>query len=118
MQAFFYGNIIISCPFLQQVQQLLQQQGINFSADQIFGKEVKQPKTASLRQIKQDAVIWFVEDRLKTLQSVLAQPDLTDIRLFLADWGYNTPADRALADSQPQIQLLSIDQFAQDFSQW
>ncbi|NEQ22656.1 MAG: HAD family hydrolase, partial [Microcoleus sp. SIO2G3] len=63
-------------------------------------------------------VIWFVEDRLKTLQSVLAQSDLADVRLFLADWGYNTPAERERAQQQPQIHLLSIAQFTQDFNSW
>lgn len=110
--------IIITTKEGRFVQQLLRQQGLDFQRDRILGKEVKQPKTVSLRQLQPDRhAIWFVEDRLKTLQSVLTQPDLATVRLFLADWGYNTPAERESAQ-QPQIHLLSIAQFRQDFSQW
>lgn len=105
------------------VQQLLQQQGVQIGADQIFGKEVKQPKSKTLRsRLYQDSnqspSIWFIEDRLKTLQLVSAESDLESIELFLADWGYNTPSDRATAASDRRIQLLSLETFAQDFSQW
>ncbi len=41
--------------------------------------------------------VWFVEDRLETLEHVTAHPDLGDVGLFLAAWGYNTPQTRAAA---------------------
>lgn len=111
--------VIITTKEGRFVQQLLQQQGISLHANRILGKEVKQPKTESLRQIRgENDVIWFVEDRLKTLQAITAQVDLTDVRLFLADWGYNTPIDRQTAAEDDRIELLSIQQFCQDFSQW
>ena len=37
----------------------------------------------------------FVEDRLETLEHVTTHPDLEDVSLFLAAWGYNTPETRA-----------------------
>ncbi|MBD2090545.1 HAD family hydrolase [Microcoleus sp. FACHB-1515] len=112
-------SLIITTKEGRFVQQLLQQQGISLSADRILGKEVKQPKTQSLRQIRQpNDVIWFVEDRLKTLQTITTQADLADVRLFLADWGYNTPDDRQTAAEDDRIELLSIQQFCRDFSQW
>lgn len=111
--------VIITTKEGRFVSQLLQQQGIDLKADRILGKEVKQPKTTSLRQIRQpNDVVWFIEDRLKTLQSVLTQPDLTDVRLFLADWGYNTTSDRQIATEHDRMNLLSIQQFCQDFSNW
>ncbi|MBD6619624.1 HAD family hydrolase [Komarekiella sp. 'clone 1'] len=105
------------------VQQLLQQEGVNLPPKAIFGKEVKRPKYEILRELIQAADekavnVWFVEDRLKTLQLVQQQTDLEDVKLFLADWGYNTQAEREAAQNDPRIQLLSLSQFAKDFSAW
>ncbi len=114
--------VIISTKEGRFIQQLLQQQGIDLANLQIFGKEVKQPKHQILRSLKaeqpQDAVFWFVEDRLKTLQEVQEQPDLSDVTLFLADWGYNTPAERSSIAQDPGIHLISLSQFCQDFKVW
>jgi phosphoglycolate phosphatase-like HAD superfamily hydrolase len=103
------------------VQQLLQREGLNLPPKTIFGKEVKRPKYEILRELIQTAnhkpvSIWFVEDRLKTLQLVQQQPDLDDVQLFLADWGYNTPAERKAAQDDPRIQVVSLSQFAHNFS--
>ena len=105
------------------VKQLLQEQGIQLSEERIIGKESKRPKYQTLRQLMEafpgEAVtLWFVEDRLKTLQSVQQQPDLKDVRLFLADWGYNTTVQQEAARNDSIIQLLSLSQFVQDFSAW
>ncbi|MCC5654466.1 HAD family hydrolase [Nostoc sp. XA013] len=105
------------------VQQLLQQEGVNLPAASIFGKEVKRPKYEILRELKQEAenkpvTLWFVEDRLKTLQLVQQQTDLENVKLFLADWGYNTQGERETAQNDPRIKLLSLSQFAKDFSAW
>ncbi|MCC5614276.1 HAD family hydrolase [Nostoc sp. CHAB 5836] len=105
------------------VQQLLQQEGVNLPAGAIFGKEVKRPKFEILRELIQAAdqkpvTLWFVEDRLKTLKSVQQQGDFEDVKLFLADWGYNTQVEREVAQKDPGIHLLSLSQFAKDFSRW
>ncbi|NEQ18025.1 MAG: HAD family hydrolase, partial [Moorea sp. SIO3E2] len=105
------------------IKQLLQQQGINLPQERIIGKESKRPKHQTLRQLIEtfpgEAVtLWFVEDRLKTLQSVQQQPDLKPVKLYLADWGYNTKAEQESAGHDPRIQLLSLEQFSQDFSNW
>ncbi len=105
------------------VQQLLQREGINLPPTAIFGKEVKRPKYEILRELikvaeVQPVSLWFVEDRLKTLHLVQQQPDLRDVKLFLADWGYNTQPERKAAQDDPQIQLLSLSQFAKNFSNW
>lgn len=114
--------VIISTKEGRFIQQLLHQQGIDLANLQIFGKEVKQPKHQILRKLKaeqpEDAVFWFVEDRLKTLQEVQEKPDLSDVALFLADWGYNTPAERASIAQDPRIHLISLPQFCQNFSVW
>jgi phosphoglycolate phosphatase-like HAD superfamily hydrolase len=108
------------------VRQLLQQQQIELPESQIFGKEVKQPKAQTLRflrqkfseQTDQPVIVWFVEDRLKTLQNIAYEPDLETVRLYLADWGYNTELDRAIAQQDARIHLLSLAIFAQDFATW
>lgn len=99
------------------VQKLLQQQGVQLPSEQIFGKECQQPKSATLRSLT-TTPIWFVEDRLLALQTVASHADLEEVKLFLADWGYNTPAEKAIADQDKRIQLLPLCQFIQDFSAW
>ncbi len=84
---------------------------------------MKRPKYEILRELIQlhkvpQETVWFVEDRLKTLQLVDQQLDLKDVKLFLADWGYNTPLEKTTTQNDPRIQLLSLSKFGQDFSQW
>ncbi|HAC62841.1 MAG TPA: haloacid dehalogenase [Cyanothece sp. UBA12306] len=105
------------------VQQLLQQKGVELPKENILGKEVKQPKYETLRQLlpKHNQVpseLWFVEDLLKTLEKIQQQPDLQEVKLFLADWGYNTQKNRNIAQNKPGINLLSLERFNQDYSQW
>jgi phosphoglycolate phosphatase-like HAD superfamily hydrolase len=102
---------------------LLEIHGVILPADQVWGKEQAHPKAELLRLLHREnavafADIWFVEDRLKTLQSVEQQPDLAAVRLFLATWGYTTPADREEAARDPRITSLRLEQFCGDFSGW
>lgn len=113
--------VIISTKEGRFIQQLLAQQGMTLAADRILGKEVKQPKYDSLRHLKAKASnprIWFVEDRINALQAVQRQPDLADVQLFLADWGYNTATDRQAGKADDRIQLISLAQFSQPFEAW
>jgi phosphoglycolate phosphatase-like HAD superfamily hydrolase len=115
--------IIITTKEGRFVSQLLQRQGIQLPSQSIFGKEIKRPKYQIIRELIAIATqtpvsLWFVEDRLKTLQLVQQQADLENVRLFLAGWGYNTAAERELAQQNSRIQLLSLAQFADDFSAW
>jgi phosphoglycolate phosphatase-like HAD superfamily hydrolase len=102
---------------------LLQKEGINLPREVIFGKEAKRPKYEILRELKQkvgnsQVNMWFIEDRLNTLHTVKQHHDLEDVKLFLADWGYNTPSERLTAHNDTRIHLLSLAQYVQDFSQW
>lgn len=102
---------------------LLEQNGVNLPAAHVWGKERAQPKEDLLRALRQEHVvnyddIWFVEDRLKTLQSVAQQADLRGVGLFLATWGYNTPAEREEAARNPRIVLLTLHQFCGEFAAW
>jgi len=104
------------------VRELLQLAGVTMPSELIFGKEYNKPKHQILREFMtaagNNSTIWFVEDRLKTLLSVKQQPDLSEVRLFLADWGYNTLAERESVAQNPPVQLLSLSQFSADFTDW
>ncbi len=108
------------------IRQLLAQGGVDLAPEQIIGKEIKQPKYQTLRDLKAQAKkaqsqevqskdnkasLWFVEDRLPALQAVTAQSDLNEVQLFLVDWGYNIASDRQAAAADPRIQLLNLEQF-------
>lgn len=117
---------IISTKEGRFIHQLLQQEQLAIAPEQIYGKEVRQPKTETLLQLTtryEDAhstspQIWFVEDRLKTLDKVKHTPELSHVTLYLADWGYNTMGDRHQATQDQRIHLLSPSSFAQDFAAW
>ncbi|BBA79377.1 hypothetical protein RGRSB_0851 [cyanobacterium endosymbiont of Rhopalodia gibberula] len=105
------------------VQQLLEKQGVELPRKNILGKEVKQPKDKILRQLIQENPqfydqLWFVEDLLKTLYKVRQQSDLKEVKLFLANWGFNTSKNHDLAESNPDINLLSLEQFNDDYLSW
>ncbi len=98
------------------VKQLLEKQGIELAANNIIGKECKRPKYETLRLLRDNIPepnisIWFMEDRLKTLELVKQQSDLSKVQLFLADWGYNTELEKAKAQQDPDIKLISLEQF-------
>lgn len=102
---------------------LLYQQGIELPRASIIGKECQRPKYETLRLLRDSATqdspaIWFVEDRLKTLNLVQQHSDLATVRLFLADWGYNTAKERQAIANNERIKLLSLDRFTQGFSSW
>jgi len=102
---------------------ILERSGVPFPAERIWGKERARPKTDLLRLLHREhgvdyADIWFVEDRLKTLRSVERHADLNDVRLFLAIWGYNTPAEQDEAMKDQRIFPLTLEQFCGAFSTW
>ena len=92
----------------------------------IQGKEAGTHKCDNLRALraKYDAetgkklTLWFVEDRLKTLQCVRTHADLQDVGLFLAEWGYVTDAAKAEARASAGIKVLRLAEFTGPFSSW
>ena len=92
----------------------------------IQGKEAGIHKCESLRALIAEHVathgrrptLWFVEDRLETLEHVTTHPDLADVGLFLATWGYNTEATREAAKKGGRVRLLELDQFRRGLSTW
>ncbi len=92
----------------------------------IQGKEAGSHKCENLRQLRSAyraetgavPALWFVEDRLETLECVRSHADLDDVRLFLAAWGYNTPRTREAARRATRIDLLTLAEFTGPFSGW
>jgi phosphoglycolate phosphatase-like HAD superfamily hydrolase len=63
--------------------------------------------------------LWFVEDMLETLEATAKRDDLAGARLFLADWGYNTPADRThVTATRGRIALLARARFTAPLESW
>jgi phosphoglycolate phosphatase-like HAD superfamily hydrolase len=98
--------------------QLLNAGGALMPQERIFGFERKLSKAQMLDQVMaepslRDARIHFIEDRVETLFDMAKQPRLDGVFLYLADWGYNTPAQRELARQHPRVTVWTIDQFLQ-----
>ncbi len=114
--------VIITTKEGRFVSKLLQQQNVNLPEEWIIGKESQRPKSEIIRELitvsGTPLNLWFVEDRLKTLKLVQQQPDLDSVKLYLADWGYNTASERKAAHGDERIEVLSLSQFAQDLSTW
>src|SRR5207247_1456918 len=64
------------------------------------------------------ARLWFVEDRIRTLEDVKQDEALAGAKLFLAAWGYTTADDREAAQRDARIVLLTLARFARDFPAW
>lgn len=98
------------------VAALLAGWGIGFASERIFGLERGKPKEAVLAELSQqpqwrDACWHFVEDRLATLERVAGYEGLAAVKLYLADWGYNTRADRERARAHPAITVWNPQSF-------
>lgn len=112
--------VIITTKETRFVDYLLAQAQVNRPSLGIYGKDCQQTKVEVLLKL-QDTVpqpIWFVEDRLEALQSVQKEPRLNQVQLFLAAWGYTTPATCAQAQADARITLLQLAQFCQDLTAW
>ncbi|HXJ83199.1 MAG TPA: HAD family hydrolase [Candidatus Methylomirabilis sp.] len=92
----------------------------------IQGKEAGIHKCENLRTLIAEyaktrgrrPTVWFVEDRLETLQHVTTHADLADVGLYLATWGYNTPETRAAASRGGRVRLLELEQFRHGLKTW
>ncbi len=98
------------------VSQLLDQKGIDFAPERIFGRDRRKKKEEVLERLLgqpqfRGATFHFVEDRLETLMRVSQRASLNTVRLYLADWGYNTADDRDHAAKHERITVWRQDQF-------
>ncbi len=112
--------LIITTKETRFVTYLLAQAAITPPPLGIYGKDTQQTKVEVLLELQQrlKSPIWFVEDRLDALFAVMAEPHLAAVELFLAAWGYTTPAACERARADQRIHLLQLEQFSQDFPAW
>eukprot|EP00879_Flechtneria_rotunda_P030245 GHRR01032853.1.p1 GENE.GHRR01032853.1~~GHRR01032853.1.p1 ORF type:complete len:143 (+),score=45.70 GHRR01032853.1:360-788(+) len=76
-------------------------------------KKMEALATISSRPLCQEPGVrlHFVDDRLDILLAVQQAANLQHWNLHLADWGYNTAAERKAAKSAPGIKLLTRSSF-------
>lgn len=93
------------------VDHILSANQISFPLEQIYGLDrnlSKQQILTDLSLERPEDEILFIEDRLPTLINVITDDRLDMVRLFLADWGYNTAEDRDSAASIKRIKTISL----------
>lgn len=119
--------VVVTTKAERFVRQLLAGEDRRLSAVTVIGREPGKPvpkpdilrRLADAQGLGADAAgTWFVEDMLETLETTAARADLAGARLFLAGWGYNTPADRAHVAAGGRITLLSLERFAAPLATW
>lgn len=118
--------VIVTTKAERFARALLAAHGARLGALTVVGREPSRaiPKLETLALLAEEhglrdgARLWFVEDLLETLESVRRIPRLAAVRLFLADWGYNTIEDRARVERTPHIALLSLARFTAAFAAW
>ena len=93
---------------------LLEQDGLQPTA--VHGRE-DGPKVHVLRHLlQQRQPVWFVEDRLPTLEKVMADQRLKGVCCYLAAWGYLRHADRQ--QLRPPAHWLDHATFCAPFHDW
>jgi phosphoglycolate phosphatase-like HAD superfamily hydrolase len=98
--------LIITTKQERFVKQILNANAIYLPDEYIFGLDRNMSKQEVLTQLLKThpgQTIYFVEDRLPTLLSVLTNDQLANVKLIFALWGYNTEADKTLAAQQGLI---------------
>lgn len=93
---------------------LLKQDGLRPTA--VYGREDGPKVRVLLRLLEQRQPVWFVEDRLPTLEQVAADPQLAGVGCYLAAWGYLRHADRQ--QLRPPAHWLDHATFCAPFHAW
>ena len=96
------------------VEQILQASQVELPID-IYGLDRKMSKQAVLLELLEkhgQQKIRLIEDRLPTLEGVLANTQLNAIDMQLVDWGYNTEQDRTNARTKG-IKVIGLSEFLQ-----
>jgi phosphoglycolate phosphatase-like HAD superfamily hydrolase len=85
------------------VKQILKANAIELADERIFGLDRNMSKMEVLKELLKahpNETIYFVEDRLPTLLTVLKNDEFASVKPIFALWGYNTAEDKALATEQ------------------
>lgn len=92
---------------------LVERAGLRIEPERVYALEAfegagKRSVLEALARERPGAPLNFFEDRYPTLDRLR---DLPDARLYLVDWGYNTPEERARARADARIEVLDVDGF-------
>ena len=85
------------------VKQILKANAIQLEDERIFGLDRNMSKVVVLKGLLKthpNETIYFIEDRLPTLLTILENAELASVKLIFALWGYNTVEDKVLATGQ------------------
>ncbi|CAG9463179.1 unnamed protein product [Pedinophyceae sp. YPF-701] len=102
------------------LQLLREMAGVQLEDERVFSMTVSgRPKgevLAMLGERHPGAALHFVEDKLSTLEKVCKEVEaggspLEPWKLYLVDWGYNTPQERARAAANPRIATITAPEF-------
>ena len=100
------------------VKKILNANDIELAGERIFGLDRNMSKPEVLKGLKAQhpgQALYFLEDRLPALHKVKNDPELADVKLLFALWGYNLAEDHVLAAEQ-KIVLQDLDDFLGDDS--
>lgn len=105
--------IILTTKQERFVAQILKAHGVILPVEHIYGLDRKLSKEAVLVDLvaaHPTSTLIFVEDRLPALLAVKNNARLQNVRLQLADWGYNIAQDHREAE-QAGIAVISLEDF-------
>lgn len=104
--------VIITTKQERFVDYILKANDVELPMAQIYGLDRGLSKPEILFDLIFDQAeleVIFIEDRLPTLLDVMDDPRLHEIKLFLAEWGYNTDEDKDQCFSLDRIKRLSLE---------
>ena len=96
------------------VELLLNHNNIKLPMVRVFALEQNKTKPEILAELMARPALsggsfHFIEDRMNTLNHVIRSSGLEPVKLYLVDWGYNTPAQREEAAGSDRIRVISMD---------
>ena len=106
--------LIITTKQERFVQAILKSEGLDFPEENLFGLDKKMKKPTVLAELLKEnhKEISFVEDRVQTLLNVEQVKELDSVKLFYAKWGYCTAAAHDIANQDPRIRIIGLEDFA------
>eukprot|EP00871_Galdieria_phlegrea_P004100 jgi/Galph1/4691/GphlegSOOS_G3348.1 len=97
------------------VEQLFEYGGVRIPDSHIYGldsgNKIKVLKTILKLDEMKGRSLYFVEDRLETVENACLSMLGTPVKFYLASWGYNTEETRARAAKNPQIEVIDLQTF-------
>ena len=126
----FYDHVyILTTREGKYAGRLLANSGIDFDREYILGLETGKSKNDSLDELLQlylpeqrievseekspdsklSGEIIFIDDRYLTLEKIIKDKRLDNIRLYMPSWGYNLPEERYAAERGQRINLLELE---------